>query len=102
MDECLESCLECYKNCCTSLKHCLFTNKISYVKFLRECIEATELLSVFLRTRLASVYEVTHLCAKICDSCVEFINAQDDADEILQLCADECFQCSVSCRSLIL
>lgn len=101
MQECIQSCLECYQMCQqTAAQHCLEAGgahvEAEHMRLMMACAEMCRTAAHIVMTGVAQHAVVCAACAELCAACADSCDSVGDMDECVQACRD----CAQSCSTM--
>lgn len=103
-EECIETCLDCYRVCEETISHCLTKGGQHaaryHIQLLADCVKLCKLCADFMIRNSPYAKRIAELCADICKKCEEHCAEFTDDEQMLN-CSDVCRQCALVCREMI-
>ncbi|HYF05527.1 MAG TPA: four-helix bundle copper-binding protein, partial [Patescibacteria group bacterium] len=90
---CLETCLDCYRDCQETLQYCLSKGgehvSANHIQLVLECSKLCQLSADFMIRKSGFSGALCKLCAEMCEACADSCS-KITHDAQMQTCADVC------------
>jgi hypothetical protein len=100
MQQCIDTCLECYRACSETATHCLELGgqhaQASHIRLLKDCSIICMASADFMLGASQFQSQVCQICADICERCAEDCERVGGDDQ----CAAVCRRCAEECRKM--
>ena len=101
MDQCIQSCLACYRICEQVLGNALSGNAKNYTQVLvliKACAEICHTSAKFMMMKSEFHIDTCGVCAKVCTECAD--TCESLQDDRLEECILACRKCAESCLEM--
>lgn len=103
-ENCINSCLECYRVCTETLPYCLGKGgrhvEPEHITLLLNCGRICQVSAEFMLTNSLFQTQTCGTCAEVCEQCATNCDRMRD-DSQMKRCAESCRSCAESCKQMM-
>jgi hypothetical protein len=104
MEDAIRNAMQCSRIAQSCLQHCLSLGgkyaDMDHISAMMECAEITRLSAQFMISTLDFTHDLSGVCARVCDACLESCQNIDPEDPHMNATMVACRKCADSCRNL--